>query len=125
MSTLFALSAIRTETDYEAALKQAEAYFDAPEELDPASEEGAYFEALLTLIHAYEAKHYPVSPPDPIEAIKFRMDQAGLTVKDLIPYIGGANRVYEVLSGKRGLSLAMIRKLHRQLGVPLESLVGA
>lgn len=70
----------------------------------PDSPEGAHFEALITLIEAYEAKHYPVSPPDPIGAIRFRMEQAGLSAADLKPYIGGLNRVYEVLNGKRGLT---------------------
>lgn len=75
------------------------------------------------MIEAYERKHYPIAPPDPIEAIKFRMDQQGLTVKDLVPLIGQANRVYEVLTHKRPLSLAMIRKLHRGLGIPAETLI--
>ena len=125
MSKTYTLTPIRSDADYKAALKLAEAYFDAPEEPDPDSPEGAHFEALITLIEAYEAKRYPVPPPDPIEAIRFRMDQAGLSAADLKPYIGGLNRVYEVLNGKRGLSLAMIRKLHAGLGVPLSSLIGA
>ena len=99
---------IRTEADYRAALARAEAFFDAPEEPDPDSEEGAYFEALITLIEGWERKHYPVAPPDPIEAIKFRMDQAGLSIKDLEPMIGRSNRVYEVLARTRPLTLAMI-----------------
>ena len=115
---------IRTEDDYKAALKAVEAVFDAPTEPDPDSDEGARFEALITLIEAYERKHYPIDPPDPIEAIKFRMDQGGLTVKDLEPMIGKSNRVYEVLSGKRNLTLPMIRRLHRDLGIPAESLIG-
>ncbi len=124
MSSSYTLTPIRSDADHQAALKLAEAYFDAPSEPDPDSPEGAHFEALITLIEAYEAKHYPVSPPDPIAAIRFRMEQAGLSAADLKPYIGGLNRVYEVLSGKRGLSLTMIRKLHRGLGVPLSSLIG-
>lgn len=113
----FALHPIRTETDYQAALKRAEVLFDAEEEPDPNSEEGAYFEALITLIQAYEAKHYPIDPPDPIDAIKFRMEQQGLTVKDLVPMIGRPNRVYEVLARRRPLTLPMIRRLHTQLGI--------
>ena len=70
------LTPIRTEEDYKAALKAVEAVFDAPEEPDPDSDEGAYFEALITLIEAYERKHYPIDLPDPVEAIKFRMEQA-------------------------------------------------
>lgn len=118
------LHPIRTDADYRAALKCAEAFFDAAEEPDPASEEGAYFEALLTLIEAYERKHHPVAPPDPLEAIRFRMDQAGLSVADLVPYIGPRHRVYEVLNGKRPLTMPMIRRL-LTLGIPASSLVGA
>lgn len=114
---------IRTEDDYEAALALASRYT----ELDPAPDtaEGAFFDALVTLIEAWEAKHYPIPPADPIEAIKFRMEQAGLTVKDLVPSIGKPNRVYEVLSRKRGLTVEMIRNLHRNLGIPAESLIGS
>ena len=119
----FQLKPIRTEADYQAALKAAEAFFDAPTEPDPDSEEGAAFDALVTLIEAYERKHYPIDPPDPIEAIKFRMDQQGLSVKDLVPMIGQTNRVYEVLAHKRLLSLTMIRSLHRGLGIPAETLI--
>ena len=125
MSDPFTLTPIRTDADYRAALASAEAYFDSPEEPDPDSAAGAHFEALLTLIGAWEKRHYPIAPSDPIEAIRFRMEQAGLTAKDLTPYIGGLNRVYEVLNRKRGLSLEMIRKLHGGLGVPLQSLIGA
>ena len=78
----------------------------------------------MTLIEAYERKHFPMARPSPIEAIKFRMEQQGLTPKDLQPMIGGLNRVYEVLAGKRPLSMAMVRRLHQQLGIPAESLIG-
>ena len=78
---------------------------------------------LLMLIEAYEAKHYLIAPPDPIEAIKFRMEQAGLTPKDLQPMIGGLNRVYEILNRKRPLTLKMIWKLHSMLGIPAQSLI--
>ena len=113
---------IRTESDYEIALRELEAYF----ENEPAigTEEGDRFEILATLVEAYEAKHYPIELPDPIEAIRFRMEQGGLTVKDLVPSIGQLNRVYEVLNRKRGLTLEMIRNLHRNLGIPAESLIG-
>lgn len=120
--THYTLTPIRTEADYRAALKQAERYVDA--DPDPDSAEGAYFDALVTLIEAWEARHHPVPPPDPVEAIRFRMEQAGLTVKDLVPSIGQPNRVYEVLNRKRGLTLEMIRKLHRNLGIPAQSLIG-
>ena len=115
MSTDLTLFPIRTEADYRAALARAEAFFDAPEEPDPDSEEGAYFEALITLIEAWERKHYAVDPPDPVAAIKFRMEQGGLSVKDLAPYIGQPNRVYGVLGHRRSLTLSMIRRLHSGL----------
>ena len=113
---------IRTEADYREALEVLSAYF--ADEPDPESEDGARFEVLLTLVEAWEANRMPIGPPDPIEAIRFRMEQAGLTVKDLVPSIGQPNRVYEVLNRKRGLTLEMIRNLHRNLGIPAESLIG-
>jgi HTH-type transcriptional regulator/antitoxin HigA len=113
---------IRTPDDHRAALRELSGYF--VREPEPGSEEGDRFEILLTLVEAYETKHQPVAPPDPIEAIRFRMEQGGLTVKDLVPSIGQPNRVYEVLNGKRGLTLEMIRNLHRNLGIPAESLIG-
>ena len=123
--TALTLQPIRSEDDYRAALKQVEQFFDAAQEPDPDSEEGAFFEALMTLVEAYERKHYPISPPDPIEAIKFRMDQNGISIKDLEPIIGKSNRVYEVLNRKRPLTLAMIRRLHSALGIPAEVQVAA
>jgi HTH-type transcriptional regulator/antitoxin HigA len=109
---------IRTEADYEAALAEVEVFFDMEPEPEPGTPDGDRFDVLATLIVAYEAQHYPIDPPDPIEAIKFRMEQQGLTPKDLVPMIGGLNRVYEVLNRKRGLSLAMIRKLQTSWGFP-------
>ena len=79
---------------------------------------------LVTLIEAYEAKRHPIGSPDPVEAIKSRREQAGLTAKDLIPPIGQHNRVYEILDGRRELTIPMIRNLHRNLGIPVESLIG-
>lgn len=114
---------VRNEQEYLAALAELSAYFER--EPEPGTEEGDRFDVLATLVEAYEAKRYPIDAPDPIEAIRFRMEQGGLTVKDLVPSIGKSNRVYEVLSGKRGLTLEMIRKLHRNLGIPAESLIGA
>ena len=113
---------IRTKSDYKRALREVSAYFD--NEPEPGSEDGDRFEILATLVEAYESKHFPIEAPDPIEAIRFRMEQGGLTVKDLIPSIGQPNRVYEVLNRKRGLTLEMIRNLHRNLGIPAESLIG-
>ena len=111
----YQIRAIRTKADYQAALQQVAPYFDAEPEID--SEAEAHFEAMITLIEAYEAKHYPITPPDPIEAVKFRMEQQGLKPKDLQPMIGGLNRVYEVLNRKRPLSLSMVRRLHAGLGI--------
>ena len=117
------IKAIRTEADYRAALQEVSALID----LDPAvdSPDGERLEVMGALVQAYEAKHYPIDPPDPIEAIKFRMDQAGMTVKDLVPYIGSLNRVYEVLSYKRPLSLNMIRRLSEGMRIPAEVLIRA
>jgi len=112
---------IRTEEDYKQALREVSAYFD--NEPQPGSPDGDRFEILLTLVAAYESKHYPVDLPDPVEAIKFRMEQAGLTAKDLVPAIGQLNRVYEILNRKRPLTLKMIWNLHEKLGIPAESLI--
>jgi len=114
---------IRTEADYRAALAQVGKMADAPVEPDPGSDEGVYLDALVTLIVAWEAKHYPIAPPDPVQAIKFHMEQNGLTVGDMKPYIGSTNRVYEVLKGKRRLSLGMVKRLHDGLHIPYESLM--
>ena len=112
---------IHTELDYKAAMREVSAYFDNEPELG--TPDGDRFEVLLTLVEAYENKHFPIGLPDPIEAIKFRMEQSGLTPKDLVPMIGRLNRVYEVLNRKRSLTLAMIWKLHSGLGIPAESLI--
>ena len=112
---------IHDEDDYKAALGEVSAYFDS--EPSPATTDGDRFEILLTLVEAYEAKCYPIDLPDPVEAIKFRMDQAGLTPKDLVPAIGRLNRVYEILNRKRPLTLNMIWKLHQRFGIPAECLI--
>lgn len=112
---------IHTAEDYKAVMREVSAFFD--NEPEPESPEGDRFEVLLTLVEAYEAKHFPIDLPDPIEAIKFRMEQSGLTPKDLVPMIGRLNRVYEVLNRKRSLTLAMIWKLHNGLGIPAGSLI--
>ena len=117
----YPIQPIRTQAEYEAALKLVTPYFDNEPELD--SDAGAHFEAMVTLIEAYEAKHYPIAPLDPVQAIKFRMEQQGLTPADLVPMIGQRNRVYEVLNGKRKLTMAMVWKLHTGLGIPAESLI--
>lgn len=110
---------IKTDTDYRAALKEVETLMMA----EPNTPEGEKLDVLVTLIEAYERKHFPLDLPDPVEAIKFEMEQKGLTVKDLEPMIGKSNRVYEVLNRKRSLTLKMIWKLHQELGIPAESLI--
>jgi HTH-type transcriptional regulator/antitoxin HigA len=115
------LKPIRNKIEYKTALAEASNFFDDAPKLG--SKEADRFEILLMLIEAYEAKHFQIFPPDPVEAIKFRMEQAGLTPKDLQPMIGGLNRVYEILNHKRPLTLRMIWKLHSMLGIPAESLI--
>jgi HTH-type transcriptional regulator/antitoxin HigA len=113
------INPIRTEADYRATLWEIESLMTA----GPGTAEGERLDVLVTLVEAWERKHFPLDLPDPVEAIKFAMDQRGLTVKDLEPMIGRANRVYEILSRKRPLTLRMIWKLHKELGIPAESLI--
>jgi len=89
----------------------------------PDTPDGDKLDVMVTLIEAYEAKHFPMDLPDPVEAIKFEMERKGLTVKDLEPMIGKSNRVYEILNRKRSLTLPMIWKLHKGLGIPAEALI--
>ena len=110
---------IKTDADYRAALAEVERLMMAA----PDTPEGEKLDVLVTLIEAYEAKHYPMELPDPVAAIKFEMERKGLTVKDLEPMIGKRNRVYEVLNHKRSLTLRMIWNLHEGLGIPAESLI--
>ncbi len=112
---------IHTESDYKSTLREISGLMESDPELGTA--DGDRLDILVTLVQAYEAKHVPVSAPDPVEAIKFRMDQSGLSVKDLEPLIGKSNRVYEVLNRKRPLTLAMIRRLHQSLGIPANVLI--
>ena len=112
---------IRNDDDLRAAFKRLELVFQAQEGAPEADE----MEILVTLIEAYEHKHYPIGPADPIETIKFRMEHEGLTPKDLELYIGSSGRVSEVLNGKRGLSLQMVKRLHDGLRIPCESLLAA
>src|SRR5882757_8552565 len=111
---------IRTKRDYEAALREIERLWGAK----LGTRDGDRLDVLATLIEVYEAEHYPMDPPDPIEAIKFRMEQMGLTRKDLEQLFGTRTRVAEVLNGKRRLSIAMIRRLHEKLGIPAETPIG-
>ena len=112
---------IRTENDYDAALKRIDQLMNA----ELGTPEGDELDILVTLVEAYEAKHYPIPSCDPIEAIKFRMEQMGLEAKDLTPIIGSRSKVSEVLNRKRQLSIAMIRNLNAQLHLPFESLIRA
>lgn len=112
---------IHTEADYQAALQEVSALMD--QDPDAGTPDGDRLVVLATLVQAYEAKHNPIAPPDPIEAIKFRIEQGGLSIKDLEPLIGRSNRVYEVLGRTRPLTLPMIRRLHKGLGIPAEVLI--
>ena len=110
---------VRTEEDYEAALARIDELMDA----DPDTPEGDELDVLVGLAERYEETHHPIPPPDPIAAIEFRMDQAGLARRDLVPYIGSRAKVSEVLSGKRSITMSMARALHRHLGVPADVLL--
>lgn len=110
---------IKKDAEYEAALARLDELLDA----EPGTPEGDEFELWVTLVEIYEEEHFPIDLPDPISAIRFRMEQAGLRQVDLVPYIGSRSRVSEVLNGKRKLSLSMIRKLHKDLSIPAEVLL--
>ncbi len=110
---------IKTETDYQAALKDVEYLFDAA----PNTPEGDRLEVLATLVEAYEEQYYPIPLPDPVEAILYYMESRGLTRRDLEPFIGNRARVSEILNRKRPLSLRMIQQLHTGLGIPAEVLL--
>jgi len=115
---------IRTREDFERALQRVGDLMnhpDAEREGTPSADE---LDVLSALVEAYDQRHFPMPDPDPIEAIKFRMEQQGLTPRDLEPILGSRARVWEILHRKRDLTLAMIRALHRQLGIPAESLLG-
>jgi HTH-type transcriptional regulator/antitoxin HigA len=113
------IKVLKNESDYEQALKEAELLMDS----EPGSAEESHLEVLSILIEKYEDEHFPVEMPDPVSAIKFRMEQQGLKQKDLVPYIGSQPKVSAVLNGARELSKEMIRKLHDGLGIPLEVLM--
>ena len=110
---------IRTEADYEAALVEVATLWGFASN----TQQGDRLDVLATLIDVYEAKHHAMDPPDPVEAIKFRMEQQGMTRKDLEDIIGTRTRIAEVLNGKRGLSIGMIRRLHNRLGISAEILI--
>src|ERR1700680_481521 len=107
-------SLIKTEDDYKTALSTIEQLMNSPRSASAIDE----LELLSTLVELYEDKHHPAPPPAPIDAIKFRMEQAGLKPKDLVPFMGSRAKVSEILSGKRPLTLALIRALHEKLGIP-------
>lgn len=110
---------IKSESDYEATLKEVERLMSA----EAGQPEGDRLDVLVTLVEAYEREHYPMDFPDPVEAIKFRMEQQGLTVDDLVPVIGRKSRVYEILARKRPLTLRMIERLHETFAIPAECLL--
>lgn len=110
---------IKTKRDYRRALKEIEGLMDAKR----GTPEGDRLDVLVTLVEAWQTKHYPVDLPDPVEAIKYHVEQQGLEPRDLVPYIGSRNRVYEVLNRKRALTLRMVWRLHTGLGIPAESLI--
>lgn len=110
---------IKTETDYHATLREVETLMTA----EPETDAGDRLDVLVTLIEAYERKHFPMDLPDAVEAIKFRMEQQELTVDDLVPTIGRKNRVYEVLARRRPLTVRMIQALNKEFGIPAESLL--
>lgn len=112
---------IHTNADHKAALREISALMERDPDLG--TPDGDKLDILVTLVQSYEARQSPIGAPDPVEAIKFRMEQSGLSVKDLEPIIGKSNRVYEVLNRKRPLTLAMIRRLHSVLGIPAEVLI--
>ena len=113
------LKPIRTKADYDGALSEVERLWGAKS----GTPKGDRLDVLATLIDAYEAEHYPMEPPDPVEAIKFRMEQQGLSRKDLEPLIGTRTRVAEILNRKRSLSIGMIRRIHDRLGISAEVLI--
>ncbi len=113
------LRPIRTERDYDAALREVDRLFRAK----PGTADHDRMEVLVTLIEKYEEQHYPMPPPDPVAAIRFHMERKGLTRKDLAPLIGGRSRVSEVLSRKRPLTLAMMRRLHQDWDIPADVLI--
>jgi HTH-type transcriptional regulator / antitoxin HigA len=112
---------IRTESDYQTALNEIERLMES----QPGTPEGDRMEVLVTLVESYETKNFPIpEPDDPVEVLEYYMESRGLNRSDLIPYLGSKERVSEVLSHKRGLSLKMIQRLHTGLGIPADLLVG-
>lgn len=113
---------IKTNSQYESALKRI--YILMQLDLKSGSEQADELEVLSVLVDKFEEEHFPIYPPNPVEALKFRMEQLGMSKTELSEYLGHKSRVSEVLSGKRKLSLSMIRTLHEKLNIPAESLIG-
>lgn len=112
---------IRSEADYQAALKEIEKILES----QPGTPEGDRMDVLVTLVEAYEAKHFPIpEPADPVEVLKYYLESRGLSRSDLVAYLGSKERVSEILNRKRRLSLAMIRRLHNGLGIPADLIMG-
>ena len=110
---------IHTKKQYEKALQKIESLIDCKE----GSQEEQYLEAISILVHEYEKKHYPILPLEPIEVIKYKMEQEGLSQQDISKYFGGKNRASEVLNGKRKLTLKMVKSLYNNLQIPAEVLL--
>ena len=110
---------IKTEQDYNTAISRIEELWGTKKD----SLEGDEFDLLVTIVESYELKHYPIAPPDPIDAIKFRMEQMGMTSADMVKYLGSQSRVSEILSRKRRLTLGMIKSLYKGLKIPAEILL--
>ena len=110
---------VKTEQDYNSAIKRIEELWGAKKD----TAEGDELDLLITLVESYEMKHYPIAPPDPIDAIKFRMEQMELTKADMVKYLGSQSRVSEILSKKRKLTLKMVKSLYKELKIPAEILL--
>lgn len=110
---------IKTERDYNSVINRIEELWGAKKD----TAEGDEFDLLITLVESYEIKHYPIAPPDPIDAIKFRMEQMGMTKADMVKYLGSQSKVSEILNRKRSLSLKMIKSLYKELKIPAEVLL--
>lgn len=110
---------IKTEQDYHLAIGRIEELWGAKKD----TPQGDELDLLATLVESYEMKHYPIAPPDPIDAIKFRMEQMGMTNSDMVKYLGSQSRVSEILNGKRKLTLSMVKSLYKGLKIPAEILL--
>lgn len=110
---------IKTEQDYNTSIRRIEVLWGAKKD----TPQGDELDLLVTLVESYEMKHYPIAPPDPIDAIKFRMEQMGMTKADMVQYIGSQSRVSEILNGRRKLTLGMIKALYKGLRIPAEILL--